>query len=355
LKIQVVDVDESNLPADLDDVVTTTGSDGETITVVAGVTTPTIDDGYTLLPLVGTLTGVVFEDTDGNGIQDNGELGVSNVSVDIIDSEDNLITVVTGADGSWIATDIPVGDALVDVDESSLPANLDDAVTTIGSDEETVVVVAGVSTPSTDDGYTLIINEILPQDDVFEMINPGETAGNIFSDNGNGVDTLGDSPADITTTVITIESSDPEVVLDPLTGDVTVSDDAPEGTYTIVYTICEIANPGNCEDAIVTIEVDQPCLTVINEFSPNNDNISDYLHINCIDQYENNSIEIFNRWGNTVYKASGYNNDTVRFEGISNGRVTISALDELPVGTYFYILDLGNGAPIIKDWIYINR
>ncbi len=64
-----------------------------------------------------------------------------------------------------------------------------------------------------------------------------------------------------------------------------------------------------------------------NVITPNGDGYNDYLHIDALQKYEdgkfryrNNHIEIFNRWGNTVYKADGYNNGSVKFEGISNGR-----------------------------------
>ena len=106
-----------------------------------------------------------------------------------------------------------------------------------------------------------------------------------------------------------------------------------------------------------TATVYAECLTVFREFSPNGDDTNDYLHISCLEreEYQNNSLEIFNRWGNTVYKAKGYNNGDVRFEGISNGRATINIPKQLPVGTYFYVLDLGDGSDLRKGWLYINR
>ena len=94
------------------------------------------------------------------------------------------------------------------------------------------------------------------------------------------------------------------------------------------------------------------CLTIYNEFSPNGDGVNDLFRIDCIDQYPNNVLEIFNRWGNTVYKKKGYDNT---WNGTSTGRVTINTGKKLPVGTYYYVLDLGDGSKPKKGWIYINR
>ena len=102
---------------------------------------------------------------------------------------------------------------------------------------------------------------------------------------------------------------------------------------------------------------DDSCVKVNNLMSPNGDAANSYLHIDCIENFQRNTIEIFNRWGNTVFRMEGYsnNNPNKRFEGVSNGRVNINVNDKLPVGTYFYILDLGNGSKVKKGWIYINR
>uniref|UniRef100_UPI0010A5D691 Calx-beta domain-containing protein n=1 Tax=Cognatitamlana onchidii TaxID=2562860 RepID=UPI0010A5D691 len=103
------------------------------------------------------------------------------------------------------------------------------------------------------------------------------------------------------------------------------------------------------DDSTVTV---LGCLLIFNEFSPNGDGINDTLVINCIEDYPNNSLEVYNRWGNIVYKARNYKND---WGGISNGRATFNAQEELPVGTYYYVLDLGNGSEPKVGWLYINR
>ncbi|MCB0450814.1 MAG: gliding motility-associated C-terminal domain-containing protein, partial [Confluentibacter sp.] len=94
------------------------------------------------------------------------------------------------------------------------------------------------------------------------------------------------------------------------------------------------------------------CLIVFNEFSPNEDGTNDTFVIGCIENYPNNKLEIYNRWGNIVYQKRGYNNE---FNGTSNGRATMNVSEKLPVGTYYYILDLGDGSKPKVGWLYINR
>ncbi|WP_281848085.1 hypothetical protein, partial [Olleya namhaensis] len=65
------------LPAEITDTLTTTDSDPETVTVLEGVATETTDDGFA--PVTSGLTGVVFEDTNNNGVQDAGEEGIAGV------------------------------------------------------------------------------------------------------------------------------------------------------------------------------------------------------------------------------------------------------------------------------------
>lgn len=86
-------------------------------------------------------------------------------------------------------------------------------------------------------------------------------------------------------------------------------------------------------------------------FSPNDDETNDFFFIRGIDKYPNNSIEIFNRWGDKVYEARPYIN---LWDGTTKMGISIGG-DDLPVGTYFYIFDFGNGSKKIKGTIYLNR
>ncbi len=94
------------------------------------------------------------------------------------------------------------------------------------------------------------------------------------------------------------------------------------------------------------------CLNIYSEFSPNGDGSNEFFKIDCISKFPSNTLKIFNRWGNLVFEATGYAND---WEGISNGRAVVNKSEKLPSGTYFYVLDLGDGSKPIADWLYINR
>ncbi|MCM4169328.1 hypothetical protein KCTC52924_00607 [Arenibacter antarcticus] len=85
------------------------------------------------------------------------------------------------------------------------------------------------------------------------------------------------------------------------------------------------------------------CGYMFNQISPNGDGVNDRLTINCIEQFSNNLLEIFDRYGNKVYSVRGYDNS---WGGMSKNGL-------LPKGTYFYFLDLGDGTEIKKGWIQI--
>jgi len=94
------------------------------------------------------------------------------------------------------------------------------------------------------------------------------------------------------------------------------------------------------------------CLTIHNKFSPNGNTENEVFYIDCIQNYPDNKLEIYNRWGNVVYTKQGYDNT---FNGVSNGRAVISKDEQLPVGTYYYVLDLGDGTKAKVGWLYIVR
>ncbi|MBD0830512.1 T9SS type B sorting domain-containing protein [Aestuariibaculum sediminum] len=115
-------------------------------------------------------------------------------------------------------------------------------------------------------------------------------------------------------------------------------------------------DPSNDSETVeVNVTLPRPdCLTVYNEFTPNGDGVNDTFVITCVDQYPNNTLEVYNRWGNLVYSTSRYQNN---WDGTSNGRAVINQSEKLPAGTYYYVFRYEDGG-VMKEkvgWIYINR
>lgn len=96
---------------------------------------------------------------------------------------------------------------------------------------------------------------------------------------------------------------------------------------------------------------------VYNAVSPNGDGINDTFLIEGINQFPDNSVEIYNRWGVKVYDAKSYNESDNMFRGYSDGRTTVNRGDKLPTGTYFYILRYNNGktGKEKSGYLYINN
>ncbi|WP_200831827.1 gliding motility-associated C-terminal domain-containing protein, partial [Aquimarina sp. AU474] len=98
-------------------------------------------------------------------------------------------------------------------------------------------------------------------------------------------------------------------------------------------------------------------VTVFSGLSPNGDGVNDVFMIDGIERFEN-KLEIYNRWGVKVFESKNYGRNDNFFSGISNGRTTISDKDQLPVGTYYYVLEyvLGSGERKSRmGYLYINR
>ncbi|WP_046743393.1 T9SS C-terminal target domain-containing protein [Kordia zhangzhouensis] len=94
------------------------------------------------------------------------------------------------------------------------------------------------------------------------------------------------------------------------------------------------------------------CLEIPSGFSPNNDHINDVWEINCLENYNDNELIIFNRWGTVVYQTKNYAND---WNGRSNQNLVLLGNNErLPIGTYFYILKLQENTIKKTGWIYLN-
>jgi uncharacterized repeat protein (TIGR01451 family)/gliding motility-associated-like protein len=103
----------------------------------------------------------------------------------------------------------------------------------------------------------------------------------------------------------------------------------------------------NRDDAEVTID---DCIYITDGLSPNNDGLNDTFYIECIEEFPDNNLKIYNRYGVQIYGSNNYQNN---WDGRANTGLTRTS-NALPVGVYFYILDLKTGDEPRTGWLYLN-
>ncbi len=119
------------------------------------------------------------------------------------------------------------------------------------------------------------------------------------------------------------------------------------GTYTLVVT-----DINNCiKTSAYTVEDICMNITIHDVITPNGDGINDVWIIEGIQNYPENTVQVFDKWGTMLYEKNSYNND---WSGKgSNGEL-------LPDGTYFYLIKLNahnttGGKNIFTGSILIKR
>jgi CshA-type fibril repeat protein len=191
----------------------TTANDPQTVNVTQGSSSNATPVGY---QPVGTLTGHVFSDTNGNGVQDPGEANSAGVSVVITPVNGAPITVTTDKDGNY-STPVPAGDSSIKVTD---PSN---TTLTTNNNPQTVSVPQGETAKSTPVGYQPL----------------GTVTGHVFTDtNGNGVQDPTEPNSAGVPVVITPATGAPITVITDKDGNYTAS--VPAGS--VVVNVTDPAN-----------------------------------------------------------------------------------------------------------------
>lgn len=124
------------------------------------------------------------------------------------------------------------------------------------------------------------------------------------------------------------------------------------GIDSLVYEICDAICPDACERATIYFWInDKSPVDVPNGFTPNGDGHNDYFVILNLEQYPENELLIYNRWGDPVYQAAPYNND---WDGsTANDKLTLRG-NKVVDGTYFFVLKLGEGYEPINGFVELR-
>lgn len=115
---------------------------------------------------------------------------------------------------------------------------------------------------------------------------------------------------------------------------------AQKTTYTLTLT--------TAEGCIVTDRITVGVIknfVVQNTFTPNGDGINDVWTIVNLDTNPNAEVSVFNRYGEKLFSSRGYGTP---WDGRYRG-------EDLPVGTYFYVIDPRNGHPVRSGSVTILR
>ncbi len=113
---------------------------------------------------------------------------------------------------------------------------------------------------------------------------------------------------------------------------------------TTLYTVTGTDANGCMDTAQVSITV-ATSIVFPDGITPNGDGLNDTWVIELIDEFPNNVVQIYNRWGQLVFENRGY---LTQWNGLHKGK-------ELPVGTYYFLIDLGDNMPKYTGPITLMR
>ena len=364
-------------------------------------------------PVIALIKVGIPMDENENGCVDLGETilyefevyNLGNVALTNVSVSDPLVAVDGGPiDLEAGAIDSNTFTALYTVTQEDIDNGFVSNQATVEGTGPSGDIISDLSDDNSVDENDPTIVDALCQDAMISL----EKTGVFNDDNGDGVPQVGETitynftvinTGNVTLYNITIEDPLPGVVVEG--GPIAVLEigESDSTTFSATYSITQedIDNGQVINQAIVTGEQedgtevtdesddpinttnednngdgdpDDPTITIIpnvggaefeifNGITPNGDNLNDFFEIRGIDMYPNNNVKIFNRWGVLVWETNGYNESTNVFRGVSDGRATVREGEELPTGTYFYVLTFTGETPEGKSayngYLYINR
>jgi gliding motility-associated-like protein len=177
------------------------------------------------------------------------------------------------------------------------------------------------------------------------------------------LDTLGIVP-DIITDMILNMSSSPETCWNALDGTATVAvqngnpplsyewdDNLLQTTATAVGLapnadyLVRVTDAIGCNlTASVFVEANIGCFFIATAITPNGDGVNDSWILGGFEYYPDCKVNVFNRWGQTVFSSTGY---TAQWDGRFNGQL-------LPVADYYFTIDYAPDQEIIMGTVTIK-
>ena len=117
-----------------------------------------------------------------------------------------------------------------------------------------------------------------------------------------------------------------------------------KGLYTL-----EVRDANSCIYPTQTVEIGfegyDGCIEIPTGFTPNNDGIHDEWAIYGLYNFPDVVVSIHNRWGQKVFYSEGYD---VPWDGKKNGV-------DLPIATYYYVIELKDSEKVFNGTVTIKR
>jgi gliding motility-associated-like protein len=123
--------------------------------------------------------------------------------------------------------------------------------------------------------------------------------------------------------------------IDLIEGSANVADPVVKPVVETVFSVT-VTDANGCiytDDVKVCIKVET--FKAIDMLTPNGDGKNDQLYFGDLSDYPDNQLRVFNRWGNLIFEAEGYQISGELFDGTKNG-------ERLPADTYYYVLKYGD-------------
>jgi gliding motility-associated-like protein len=115
--------------------------------------------------------------------------------------------------------------------------------------------------------------------------------------------------------------------------------------FTTSYSLTVISATG-CEATANAKVLVLKNLIIPNTFTPNGDGVNDTWNIINLADFQNATVDVYNRYGISIYHSTGY---AKPWDGTYNGK-------SLPAGTYYYVIDPKDKMHSIKSgWVALFR
>jgi gliding motility-associated-like protein len=109
----------------------------------------------------------------------------------------------------------------------------------------------------------------------------------------------------------------------------------------------------SCPSDSLSVEVDCTLPKIPQIITPDNNGKNDYFVIGYYIEYPKVTLSIYNRWGTLVYQSGiPYKDD---WDGKPSKDVMSIGTETLPTGTYYYVIDKGNGDPVEYGYLELVK